>query len=41
MTKFRGRVIKLYPNFLEGDEEQYRADIYDAERRASDETRKS
>jgi ribosome biogenesis GTPase len=26
---------------LEGDEEQYRADIYDAERRASDETRKS
>lgn len=32
---------KSYTQILEGDEEQYRADIYDAERRASDETRKS
>jgi ribosome biogenesis GTPase len=32
---------KSYIQILEGDEEQYRADIYDAERRASDETRKS
>ena len=31
---------KSYTQILEGDEEQYRADIYDAERRASDETRK-
>jgi ribosome biogenesis GTPase len=32
---------KSYTQILEGDEEQYRADIYDAERRASDDTRKS
>ena len=32
---------KSYTQILEGDEEQYRADIYDAERRASDEIRKS
>lgn len=31
---------KSYNQILEGDEEQYRADIYEAERRASDETRK-
>jgi len=31
---------KSYIQILEGDEEQYRADIYDSERRASDETRK-
>ena len=31
---------KSYTQILEGDEEQYRADIYDAERKASDETRK-
>ena len=31
---------KSYTQILEGDDEQYRADIYDAERRASDETRK-
>lgn len=32
---------KSYLQIIEGDEEQYRADIYDAERKASDETRKS
>ena len=31
---------KSYIQILEGDDEQYRADIYDAERKASDETRK-
>lgn len=32
---------KSYTQILEGDDEQYRADIYDAERKASDETRKN
>ncbi|MQP24630.1 ribosome small subunit-dependent GTPase A [Flavobacterium sp. LMO8] len=32
---------KSYTQILEGDEEQYRADLYDADRKASDETRKS
>ena len=32
---------KSYTQILEGDEDNYRADMYDAERRASDETRKS
>ena len=32
---------KSYTQIIAGDEEQYRADIYDAERKASDETRKN
>lgn len=32
---------KSYTQILEGDDEQYRADLYDADRKASDETRKS
>ena len=32
---------KSYTQILEGDEDNYRADMYDAERKASDETRKS
>jgi ribosome biogenesis GTPase len=32
---------KSYTQILEGDDDNYRADMYDAERRASDETRKS
>jgi ribosome biogenesis GTPase len=31
---------KSYTQILEGDDEQYRADLYDADRKASDETRK-